>query len=116
VSLESDLVAALDPLAGGRVFADAAPLDTPRPYITYQQVGGEAVNFLGTEIPSQKHARVQVNVWHDTRAGANTLMKQVEDVIRAAPLLGVVEGALIAQYEQVSTARGAVQDFSFWHD
>jgi hypothetical protein len=40
--LEPLVFQALTGLVGGRVYPDIAPTNTPRPYITWQQVGGMA--------------------------------------------------------------------------
>lgn len=114
--IEPLIVAALGPLVGGRVFDDVAPVDTPTPYCTYQQVGGRPVNFLEGQPASKKNARIQINVWSKRRAEATTLIRQIEDLMIQAPLLGVVEGGAISQYDSVSSFRGAMQDFSFWFE
>ena len=62
MTVESMLFDALKGLVSNRVFPDIAPDLTPRPYITYQQVGGVAVNFLDPTIPSKANGRIQVNV------------------------------------------------------
>ena len=127
MSVESTIFNALKGLVSNRVFPDVAPDLTVRPYITYQQVGGKAVNFLAqaaevtvgsppaTIFPSKANARIQVNVWADTRAAASALAKQVEDALRAVTALQTsVEGAPIALYEVDTKLRGTMQDFSFW--
>lgn len=129
MSVESAIFNALKALVANRVFPDIAPDLTARPYITYQQVGGKAVNFLeqgaaGAVMtgspsapinPSQSNARIQINVWADTRGQASTLAKQVEDALRALTALHTtVEGAPIASYEADTKLRGSMQDFSFW--
>jgi hypothetical protein len=116
MSVESEVFNALKGLVSNRVFPDVAPDLTPRPYITYQQVGGEAVNFLDhTLAPSKTNSRIQVNVWADTRAQAAALAKQVEDALRATVALQTtVIGEAIAIYEDDTKLRGTIQDFSFW--
>ena len=76
--------AALSPLVAGRVFPDVAPLDTPRPYITYQQVGGTAHAYIDKALPDHEHALVQLNVWADTRLQAAALRKLTEASLIAA--------------------------------
>ncbi len=127
MSVESTVFNALKALVANRVFPDIAPPLTVRPYITYQQVGGKSVNFLaqGAEVqtgsppaplfPDKANARIQINVWADTRAQASALAKQVEDALRALTALQTtVEGAPIANYEADTKLRGSIQDFSFW--
>ena len=114
MSLESDLVTTIGALCSGRVYPDIAPHDTARPYVVWMQVGGEAVNPLDNEAPGVRHARIQINVWHDTRKSANELMYQIEDALRPTPFNGRPLGALISRFDEASTYRGAQQDFYFW--
>ena len=46
MSLEATLKTLLGPLVGGRCYPDTAPDGAAFPLIIYQQVGGEAVEFL----------------------------------------------------------------------
>lgn len=114
MSFEADLVSALGALCDGRCYPDLAPINAARPYITYQQVGGDVVAFLEGGPSTKRNGRVQVNVWHDTRLGANTLMRQVEDTLQSSPWYGEPIGALIARYDEQALCRGAQQDFSLW--
>jgi len=114
MSVESSIFNALKGLVSNRVFPDIAPELTARPYITYQQVGGLAVNFLDPTVPGKKRSRFQINVWGDTRAQVATLAGQVEDGLRAVTALQpTVEGAPVASYEPDTKLRGSMQDFSF---
>lgn len=114
MSVESVIFDTLKGLVANRVFPDIAPAGTARPYITYQQVGGEAVNFLDPTVPSKKRSRFQLNVWSDTRASVAALAIAVEDALRqVASLQTTVEGAPVASYEPETNLRGSLQDFSF---
>lgn len=110
--MESDLVALLETIFSTRVFPDRAPATTPRPFCTYQQVGGEPIQFLGGS-SGTGIARMQINAWADTRAEATALMRQVEQAVTNAPLFGGVEGGAISSYEEEQVLYGARQDFSF---
>lgn len=115
MSLESAIFDALKGLVSNRVYPDVAPENTTRPYITYQQVGGQAVNFLDTTVPSKKNARIQINTWADTRQGAAVLSRQVEDTLRGvAALQTQALGAPVSIYEMETKLRGTRQDFSVW--
>ena len=115
MSLESDLFALLSPLAGGRVFPDVAPLSTARPYVIYQQIGGEAVNYTDDAAPNRQHALMQISVWSDGRLQANTLARQIEDALRgAAAFQARPDGALRTDHEPDLNLYGASQDFSIW--
>lgn len=115
MSLESQIVAALNGLAPGRVFPDVAP-DAALPYITYQQVGGEAINFTDGAVPDRSNARIQINVWAATRIAASQLGAEVESAIRAAAALQpTVLSARVSLYDDDTKARGTMQDFSLWY-
>lgn len=114
--IEPLLVATLNPLFGDRVFDDVAPVNTPTPYCTYQQVGGSPINLLEGQPASKKNARIQINVWSKTRSEATTLIRRIEDMMVQAPLLATTLGGAISQHDEVSNYRGAMQDFSFWFD
>lgn len=108
------LQAALETLSA-RVFPDIAPEGTQRPYITWQAIGGKPVNFIDPTVPSKKNARVQVNVWADTRLEAATIAEQIEDTLRGiAALHTTVLGAPTSIYEPETKLKGSMQDFSFW--
>ena len=58
--MEEILVMVLKAISS-RVYPIVAPEKTDTPYITYQQVGGEAVSFL-EGVADRKNARIQINV------------------------------------------------------
>lgn len=115
MSLESSLFSLLSPLSGGRVFPDVAPLSTARPYITWQQVGGESLAYTDDTVPDLRNGLIQINVWHDTRAGATALALQIEAALMTAnDLQSRPDGALIATHEPDLSLYGTRQDFSIW--
>lgn len=117
MTVETDIFAALKALVSNRVYRDIAPQTvTALPRITFQQVGGDAVNFVESTVPSSKNARFQVNCWAATRDAAATLSRQVEDALRVSVALqATVLGAPVAEYEEETKLFGTRQDFSFWH-
>jgi hypothetical protein len=117
MTVENSIFAALKTLVSNRVYRDIAPQSvTALPRITFQQVGGDALNFVDSAtVPSQKNGRFQVNVWAADRDSAATLARQVEDALRAyAALQTTVLGAPVAEYEEETKLYGTRQDFSFW--
>ena len=112
--LEANLYTALAPLVGNRVFPDVAPIGTQVPFITYQQVGGKAVNFIGAEYSDKKNARVQINVWSASRLQASLIIRSIENAVVLAPLYGSIEGGAISSHEPELKLYGAMQQFSFW--
>lgn len=115
MSIESQIFDALKGLVANRVYPDFAPEAVARPYIVYQQVGGEAVNFLDPTAPSKKNGRWQISVWATSREQAATLARQIEDLLRlTVALQATVLGAPIASYDPDTKLKGTHQDFSFW--
>jgi len=118
MTVESAIYTALKDLVGNRVYRDIAPPTvTDLPRITFQQIGGTAVNFVDPTVPSKKNGRFQVNVWHNRRDDAMALARQVEDTLRAyTALQTTVLAAPIATYEEETKLFGSFQDFSFWFE
>ena len=115
MSMEATIYGALRGLVADRVYPDVAPKGAALPYITWQQIGGDAINFVDPAIPSLRNARVQVNVWADTRPQAAAMGRAVEDALRTlAALQTTVLGAPLATYDAATKLRGTMQDFSFW--
>lgn len=115
MTVEADIFNLLTGLVAGRVYPDLAPLGAARPYITYQQVGGEAVAYVEDVLPDRENARMQVSVWADTRAAAKALIKQAEAAFTAASAFQArAVGAPISTYEPDTKLYGSMQDFSVW--
>jgi hypothetical protein len=115
MTVEADIFNRLKALVSNRVYPDVAPEGALKPYITYQQVGGEGVNFMENAVPSKKNGRFQFNVWATTRAEAASLSRQVEDSLVTSPvLLATVMGAPVATYEEDTKLYGTRQDFGIW--
>lgn len=117
MALEADLVACLGALVGGRVFPDVAPIDTPRPYVTYQQVGGDAVSFDDATVSDAENALVQINVWASTRLQANSIARQVQSALitsSAFTARPTVAFRNLLQEDIEPVLYGTLQDFSIW--
>lgn len=116
MTIEEDLCTALTLLCP-RTFPDFAPVGTPRPYVTYQQIGGEALAFLDQTIPSTKNADIQINVWADTRAQASALILQIENMmITATAFQASAYGAPANNGDAELKLYSSRQDFSVWSD
>lgn len=105
----------LAPLAGGRRFPDVAPQGTETPFITYQVVGGEPINFVSGDVPEKTNTRMQVNVWAATRLEASELGAAVESAVRAA--LGLQPEVLtgrVATHDELTDLKGTRQDFNIF--
>lgn len=114
MSLESDLFTVLGGLVSNRVYPDVAPQGAARPYITYQKVGGQAWNFLESAVVGKRYARVQINVWAESRLTAAAVSRAAEDALVVSTALRcTVLGAVIDQHESDHTPPlyGTIQDF-----
>lgn len=115
MTVEAALQAALSPLAS--TWPDFAPYGTARPFICYEQVGGEAISYLGGALPSKKHGRFSIGVYADTRAQCAAIALQVEAVLSA--LTNIQATAIVApnsSYEGELKIYGCTQTFSIWSD
>lgn len=119
MTVEADIFLALKDLVptnvDGRrgVWRDIAPTGVMRPYITFQQVGGVAVNLLESAVADKKNGRFQINAWADGRDEVASLSRQIEDTL-VASLRATVIGAPVAVYEEETKLYGTRQDFSIW--
>jgi hypothetical protein len=106
---------ALTGLVDGRVFPDFAPAGTAVPFITFQAVGGEPINFLSGDLPGKTNTRMQVNVWAEDRFTAAGLGAQVEAAMHGVVGLQVeVITGRVSTFDENTNYRGTMQDFSLW--
>lgn len=113
MAIEADLASVIGPFVGDRVFPDEAPEDVGLPFATYQQIGGQPLNFLAG-VPDKENGRFQVNVWSDDREQANALMREIRAALCVAPLQATVMTGVLATKEPMTKLYGAQQDFSIW--
>lgn len=115
MSIDSMIVAQLSGLAP--VYPLVAPDTATLPYIVYQGVGGQAVNFYGGGQPSKENQRVQISVWAATLKQARAIAQQAETILRATATLNTtVETAVFTRHEQDTNRYGTYQFFSCWAD
>lgn len=114
MSLESVLAPVLQAVCP-RTWSDFAASVKTRPFVTFQQIGGQVINPLNNEMPGLRNATVQINVWADTRDEARALMNQIEDAMRAAPgFTAQPLSAAFNDYDSDMLVYGSQQDFSIW--
>lgn len=119
MTLEADITAVAGPVVSGRIYPTAAALNTPRPYITYQQIGGDGgVHLLDhTVVPGKEHAMLQFNVWADTAAAAKAKARELEAAMRAATAFTARPlGAFVDDHNPDLGRYGARHDYSIWSD
>lgn len=114
MTVEADLVTLLKTVCP-RVFPDVAPTATARPYVTYQQIGGDPSFYIEGDLMERCNALVQINVWSEARLTSNQLMREIERVLLQAPAIQATPvSALMASIDDDTDLRGAQQDFSVW--
>ena len=114
MSIETSLYAALSAVCP-RVFPDVAPVETTRPYVVWQMVGGPSPVYTENTQPNQAAAFVQITVWDDSRLVANTLTRQIEAALMAATTMQARPlSALTAAFDDGNELRGSMQDFEIW--
>ena len=116
MSLESTLTALLKTVSP-RTFADFAPTTTARPYITFQQIGGQVITLLANEVAGKENAEVQINVWADSRTDAKTAIKQIEAaLVGTSDFIARPLGAAVSDFDADMSRYCSRQDFSIWAD
>jgi len=116
MSLESALLTILNTVAT-RVYPDIAPGHVTVPYITYQQIGGDAPTFVDRAVPNKRNALMQINAYATTRAESMAMMLAVESALTLATTLQALpNGALIADIDDDTDLRTSIQDFMIWGD
>lgn len=115
MTFEADLFTRLKTVCP-RVFPDFAPILTPRPYVTWQQVGGDVINPLDNSKPGVRLPEVQINVWADSRLTAMATIRAIEDAMRAATTFHARPlGDAVADFDADMPVYGARQDFACRH-
>lgn len=115
MTAEESLVSIIGPLVDGRIFPDVAPFDTPRPYVTYQKIGGSRIKPLARTLANMRNGLYQINTWADTRASANALADSIADLLStSAQLLATPEAEYRSDHDSDLNRYGTIQDFSIW--
>jgi hypothetical protein len=115
MTFEADLFTLLKTVTP-RVFPDFAPTSTTRPYVTFQQVGGDVLNMVANVAPGVRNAHMQINVWSNTRAEALQIIRAIEDAMcSTSAFVARPIGAAIADYDAEIPVYGCRQDFTCWH-
>jgi len=104
---------ALTALGMGGVYPDVASQNAPRPWFTYQAIGGQSINQLD-DVVALQNARMQVNAWATTRAAAVAMISAASAALCFEPVLATSIGAPVSTYEPDTKLFGSRQDFSIW--
>ena len=113
MSVESDIFNTLKALVGNRCFPDFAPLGTVRPFITFEQAGGDALYFIDGALPDKKHGRFEIGVYADSRATCASVALQVEAAMAAATAFqSTAIHAPVSDYASETLIYSSTQNFS----
>jgi hypothetical protein len=116
MTVETDLVTLLKTFCE-RVSPGFADVNTPLPYVTFQQIGGIAPTFVDNTVPSKENAEIQIDVWADSAAVAKALIKQIEAaLITSAAVQARPVSAAASDYDADMKRYCSRQDFSIWGD
>jgi hypothetical protein len=116
MTVEADIFTALKGLVSNRVYPDLNDAQTvTTPYIVYQEISGEVVNFMEAAVASKKNGRFQIACWATTRAASKALALQVESaMVLASTFQAKPIGGQTSVYDEDTKLRGTRQDFSVW--
>lgn len=115
MTVEADLYTMLKSLVGNRVYPDFAEQGTATPYIVFQEVSGEAVQFLERAVPSRKNGRFQIVVWSPLRSEAAAIGLAIEAAMLTTTVFQVdLIGGRTAVSDEETGLRGSRQDFGIW--
>jgi hypothetical protein len=99
-----------------RTSPDFAPPETERPYVTWQQIGGDSLIPLDSSIPSHENAEIQIDVWANTRVEAKSIIKQIEAaLIQTQTMTARPAGASASDFDSAMRVYCSSQDFKIWH-
>lgn len=115
MSLEATLKTLLGPLVSGRCYPDVSPDGAAFPLIIYQQVGGQAVDFVESKVADKDNARVQVHVWSKTRLEASQIARSARVALVEGTAKASSMGAAVALYDDALKLYGNRQDFGVWY-
>ena len=118
MTVESDIYNALKGLVSNRCYPDFAPIGTVRPFITYEQTGGEVVSYIeGITLPNTKNGRFEIGVFADSRASCASIALQVETAMAASTAFQAEAlHAPISDYASEVQIYSSIQNFSVWSD
>lgn len=115
MTVESSIYDTLKGLVSNRCYPDFAPIGTVRPFITYEQTGGEALANLDGSLPDKKHGRFEIGVFADTRASCSSIALQVEAAMAASTAFNSMAiHAPISDYASDVKIYSSTQNFSVY--
>lgn len=99
-----------------RVFLSVAPTGTQKPYITFQRIGGDALEYMDNEAPEARNSLVQIDVWSKDPDEADALLEQIKTALRQVEgFTAQPTGEARDDYDHDMEVYGASQDFNVWY-
>lgn len=113
MALESDLMGLLL-LDCQRVHIHAAPANTKTPYVTWQHIGGDPLDFLDNTTADKRNAQIQINVWHATPLLAFELIQSIEARLRSATAIFIARplSEPVSNFDDSEVSCGYLQTYS----
>lgn len=100
-----------------RSYRGIAPAMTDLPYVTYQKLGGQELQFMDGSLGSKRSALMQINVWAESELVSDPLMEEIGQALIAAPgLQASPEGAARDAVDSEIDRCGTTQDWTIWAD
>lgn len=90
-----------------------APQDVTRPYITWQVIAGAPENHLSGTPPTDRMP-VQVDCWHATDTGVESLARAARDAIE--PTAHCTGGPIVDERDAETRLYRIALQFDFWVD
>lgn len=94
------------------IYPMVAPQGTALPYVTYQRVASTVNNVL-SGAPSIDNARMQIDVWASSYAGAQALAQSIIRAMQAWPVQNVLLNNYDLYEQEVKVYR-VLLEFSIW--
>lgn len=114
MSMESDLYALLAGICP-RTYPDVAPANSERPYLVWQQIGGESLRYADNTAMDKRFPVVQIAAWSESRLQSLSLIRQVEDALCASTAFTAQpQGEPISQHEPETGLYGNTQRFAIF--
>jgi hypothetical protein len=115
MAFEADLSTVLKTVCA-RSYLGFAKVGTERPYVTAQQIPGEAITQLSNAAPGLRKPEIQIDVWADSYNSAITTMRAIEAAMRAATTFTATPMDEPGTYFDADVpVYGARQSFRCWH-
>lgn len=111
--MEAILEAALKEICP-RTYVTVAPSGVQTPFVVWQQTGGRDVSSWDN-LPTKRHARVQISVWASTAMQAANIRAQIESTLRPQrSILCRPSAAHHMTYEPDTKLHGVQQVWEIW--